>query len=84
MSEVKYVFGFTSKLSDVKCEAEQSFCCGLNQPSKVSSLVTVDTHTSVTCAGKDTAERECGIVKGFRAGGPQLFPFPSSLTSADF
>lgn len=31
------------------------------------------THTMLTYAGKDTAERECGIVKGSGAGGWQLF-----------
>lgn len=31
------------------------------------------THSKLTDAGKNTAERECGIVKGFEAGGCQLF-----------
>lgn len=30
-------------------------------------------HTTLTYAGNDTAERECGIVEGFGAGGWQLF-----------
>lgn len=54
--------------------------CG-NQSSEVSPLVKkshipVDPHirhATLTYAGNVTADRECGIVKGFGAGGWQLF-----------
>lgn len=83
MNKVKCL-SFTGKLS-VLTGPERSVraCCVKISPLKslLQSLAEeithacgfTHTHTVLTYAGKDTAERECGIVEGFGAGGQQLF-----------